>query len=148
MYKAVRSFKVQNADGSYRIVQPGEAVPEAESWPNRKAYIERNWLCREGEEPTNRHYSDSVRVATKAPVKAAKAPEAKPEAPAKAPEEPAAEAAPEAAPEAPEEAPLTEEALAKLSKNKVQELADSMGINPDQSKTKLIAGILAAATPE
>lgn len=128
-YKAIRSFKVRNEDGSYRITKPGELVPEAAGWKNLKAYVERNWICRADEEPSKRHYTAKMR-----PVDAVLVTAAKPApAPTPLPE-------PEPAPEP--EASLTETTLSKMTKAKLQDIAEDMGIAIDQTKAELVYEIL------
>jgi hypothetical protein len=39
MYIALRTMKVQNDDGTYRMVQPGDPVPEAAGWKNLRVYV-------------------------------------------------------------------------------------------------------------
>jgi hypothetical protein len=143
MYKAIRSFKVQGADGEYRNVKPGESVPEAAGWKNLKAYLERKWICREDEEPSNRHYTARVRPDVAVKVKPpTPMPPAQPEPEPEPQPEPEPEVEPEPEPEA---APMTNKSLGRMSKSDLQELADSMGINPDQTKADLVAAILANA---
>ena len=152
MYIALKTFKVKNADGSYRIVQPGEPVPEAKDWKQLKAYLERRWLCVKGEEtarPGRRHFS--VRVQAEGPRRApARSPE-----PVSAPE-PASKPAP--APETASErysepetgSPLESQEtapdrdLSKLRKSELQEVASELGIDTDQTKAELLAAILEA----
>ncbi len=43
MYIALRNIKVQTANG-VEIRKPGEAVPEAEKWPNPRLWIERGYI--------------------------------------------------------------------------------------------------------
>ncbi len=43
-YVAARSMKVQKNDGSYEIRQPGDPVPEAESWANPDAWVKRGFI--------------------------------------------------------------------------------------------------------
>jgi len=47
MFKALRSFKVKSQDGTYRIVKPGEALPEAKTWHNVQVWIRRRWITDE-----------------------------------------------------------------------------------------------------
>ena len=60
MYKALRPFKYQTASGEIKITVPGQSIPEASGWKNLKIFLERRWICKEGEEPNRRHYSAKV----------------------------------------------------------------------------------------
>lgn len=141
MYKATRSFKVKGDDGNYRIVKPGDLVPEAATWPNVKSYLARNFICRADEEPDKKHYTSRVRPAS--PVKAEKKDVAPVEPSEDEPTEPVVE--PTVEEPATEEAPLTKSALKAMSPNDLQDLAETMGLDPGLSKGKLIESILASA---
>ncbi len=84
-YIATRSFKVKGFDGTYRNVKDGDPVPEAKDWKDRKAYVERRWICREedyGKDPNGRYAKPEelpVRSPGKKPRKSKKS--KKPKAP-------------------------------------------------------------------
>ena len=44
MYEVLKSMKVQDADGNIRIAKPGEDVPEADTWRNRRSWIDRGFI--------------------------------------------------------------------------------------------------------
>ena len=147
MYIALKSFKVKQADGSYRMTKPGEPLPEAAEWRNAKAYVERGWIAREGETGKRRHYTDRGAVAAKVETSRpapAPAPTPEPE-PAPLPTAPEPETETDAPPAEPDEQPLTKKVLKAMATERLQEMASEMGLDPDQSKSKLISAIIKAA---
>ena len=138
MYVALKSFKVKQADGSYRMTKPGEPVPEAVEWRNPKAYIERRWICLEEDygKSHRRHFSAKKAVAVKV------------EKPAPAAAPPPPEPEPEPEPEAEEETEddgekYSEKELNAKSKKELQEIAELLDIDPSQNKADLVDCILA-----
>ena len=115
MYEALCSFKVKGADGSIRIVKSGDPVPEAADWLNVQAYINREWIRREGNRPPD----VSVTAKTAAPT-----------APAEDSDK--------------EASGYSKTELIKMSKGDLQILADTSGIDPDQTKAELTEAILSA----
>lgn len=125
------------------MAKPGDKVPEAETWRNLTLYVQRGYVCREGQEPPrNRPTGSEVRVAI---AKPAAKPEPAPEPTPEPEPEPETQPGPEPQPEPEPENPLTEKALKAKSKAELQELAESMGLNPDQNKGDLVKAILGAA---
>jgi len=138
MYKALRPFKYQTANGEVRMTKPGDSIPEAGGWKNLKVFIERRWICREGEEVNKKHYSAKIAPPAAKPKittePMAKLPRAKT---ADLPEPPKPALFKESARK------HTEESLGKMSKKELKELAISLGINPQQSKADLVISVLA-----
>ncbi len=130
-YKAVRSFKVQGADGKIRICQPGDPIPEAETWRNLKAYIEREWVCRVDEEPDKRHYTAKVTKPAKAALKLVVEST-----------EPAGDGEGDGEPTGDGDV-WTEKELNAMTKADLKELAEEYEVDPDQNKAELVAAILA-----
>lgn len=86
MFKALRTFQVQRADGSYRQVSSGDDVPEAASWKQLEAYIRRRWITDErGNIYNGRHYTPFVSKAQRPLVAKTEKPAPKVEAPAPSP---------------------------------------------------------------
>jgi len=155
MYIALKSFKVKQADGSYRITKPGEPIPEAADWKGIQNYISRGWITREGMEtpnPRHRVTVSKVKATMSSAVEAMKAASkpltASPSAPQ--PEElPEVEAEPEVETSATDDATTDNgehsfKSLDKLKKAALQDMAMELGIEPEQNKADIIAAILEA----
>jgi hypothetical protein len=144
MHKALRSFKVTGENGQTRVVKPGDPVPEAKGWKNLAAYIRRRWITdANGVEYTGRHFVSGQRAVsvnvggTPAPApKAVRSPAPEPE--------PVAEVEPEVTEDESEDLLHTESDLEKMRKGEVVEVAESMGLDTDGTKSELIAAILEA----
>ena len=182
MYIALRAMQVQGEDGNTRHVKPGDPVPEAAGWKTLRAYINRGWICQEGQ-PLNdaaaARMTRAIRDRDKALSEASdkigqlsrelegvRGMKAVAEAsPAAAMDDTApsdttqvhdgggdlaeSEATPANfadAPSAPpsEDPELTRKELQKMGKDSLVTLADSMGVDPGQSKNKLVEAIFAA----
>lgn len=133
-YVALRSLKVQKADGSMELRKPGDLVPEADSWVDAERWVRRLWIA-----PVD---SPSVMATTgkpqKQPVKAQPVPPKQATLPL-----------PEQAPEAPVPAlnALTAEELGKLTKVQIIKLGEKFGLTlaEVEKKDDLIGKVLVAS---
>lgn len=144
MYTALRTMKVQNANGEMRTVQRGDPVPEAAGWRNVRHYINRNYLCLDTE--FERLAGKPAQAPALAPAPSAPEPPADDAAES---EEPATyplvdgDGRPFDAPEAPvqTEGP-SESDIRSMNKTDLQAVAVEWGVNPDQTKKELVAALL------
>ena len=137
MYRALRTFKVQGDDGVMRLAKPGDLVPEAAGWRKVQSYINRGWIERSGQAPQNSAPSGDATVAIKN-ASAAPSPEPEPAV------EPATEAESPLEPEAEPEKLPSKSKLGGMAKSELQAMAEDMGLNPDQSKSKIVSAIMEA----
>ena len=129
MYKALRSMKVKGADGQYRIVKPGDAVPEAAEWRNLRSYLEAGHVV------LATHPSPAPR---KAPVKAT------PKMSTPLPTPPAeAQPVPELDIDSSRSKP-TKSSLSDMTLTDLREIAGGLGIDSDMKKSGLVKAILKA----
>lgn len=135
--------------GSIRIVQPGDPVPEAASWKNVGAYLARNWIRRDEDEPK----VESVRdVSVKVERVPAPIPEPREADPAPQPELDLDDAETASAPETEFDdtdaesstEPLTKKLLKKRTLAELREAAGLMGLETSGAKSDLIQAILGA----
>jgi len=130
-YIALRSLKVQKADGTMDLRAPGDPVPEAANWKDVDRWVRRGWLSE----------TDPVTI------KAKKAPRKK-SVPAKVEkvvmEQPAPAPAPE--PEQPSP-PASRDELAKLTKVQLIAIGLKYGVslNENSLKEELIEEVLKAS---
>jgi hypothetical protein len=161
VYKALRNFKVKGADGEYRMVKPGEKVPEAATWKNVAVWIRRRWITDEnGNEDDGRHF-----ITGRAPHAHRKIDVGVPRSPAQSVSDKKAAPLPQASPAAlPPPEPVTAEPvepvdnqgdstspevsemeLTKMVKSDLQALASKYGITINgKTKPDLVQAILVA----
>lgn len=126
MYVALRSMRVQNADGVMRIARPGEPVPEAARWKNVRRYLKKKWI-RLADEPSTTNDSPDVPAKNEVPVPA---------------QEPVTESESEV--EESETEFWSEAELRRMPKADLQTEANRLGVDPDQTRAQLMEAILAA----
>lgn len=140
-YIALRSLKVQKADGTMDLRQPGEPVPEAAKWRNLELWVRRGWVAPADAEATNQILHKAkpkpmipVDPGGK-PIEDLEAYKAKRDSVVAAPSEPAGAVA------------LTHESLSKLTKVQLIQLGEKYGLtlNDTGLKEELIGAVLTAS---
>ena len=116
MYRALRSLKVQKADGTMSKRQPGDPVPEAATFRNLKSWINRGWITDEDGSTPPEHRAVAEKVLEPAP-------------------EPKAEPTPEPVAKEAEPEDLASE-LASLSKRDLNALAKEQDLNPKDYESR------------
>lgn len=138
-YVALRSLKVQKADGSLEIRSPGSPVPEAENWPSVDRWVRRGWIA-----PGT---AEAVKQSSKAvgPRTVAVDPEGKRIKDVEAYK--AGETARKKESVMAGEMPLTEETLAGLTKVQLIKLGEKYGVElaETERKDELVSKVIRAS---
>ena len=145
-------MKVQNSEGVVRHVKPGDEIPEAAGWKNRKSYEKRGWIARDDAEIPE-HSIKAVMASRDEEInrlttdlEAEKLKNADVDSSSASPPETDDEAETNADGDSADskDPSLSKSELDVMAKGSLQAIADDLGINPDQGKAKLVKAILEA----
>lgn len=129
-YVLLRSMKVQKADGSYEMRQPGAAVPEAANWPNPGVWVKRGYI-----RPTDGKAVVMGERAARQPMRAVTDADLEDWQNRKVSRENGTLDEPAPAPEETAEK-FTEDQLLAMTKDELLELAEGFGITAEKKATK------------
>jgi hypothetical protein len=146
-YVVIKPMKVQKADGTIEIRQPGEAVPEADGWANPGIWVKRGFLAPTDQATANA--SGYMREKLKPMVEAGEDAAQRAEAPVPQPGQPLPGYQGQSAPEVVdgEEDPMAE--LLGLNRGDLNALAEDCCVeDPEKmpNKAAVAEAILAAQT--